>query len=193
MEERIQFSADDLELSSLLEDDCNSLSNFSCGSQEIDNFFHNEVYLCSKYRYLSPYKCTLNSSREIVGLFTLANDTLKLEYDDRLDFPNMSPEYSDIFRRQCTYPAINIGHLAVKKEMQSLGIGKFLVEFVIESFLNYRTAGCQFVTVDALNNIRTIKFYNSRLGFEFQTVYDLGAHTRRMYLDLFTAPVLDEK
>ncbi|MDE6378282.1 MAG: GNAT family N-acetyltransferase, partial [Duncaniella sp.] len=134
------------------------------------------------------YKCCLRSTGAIVGLFTLANDTLKLEYEDRVDFPNLASEYSDIFSRQCTYPAINIGHLAVRADVQSNGIGKYIVEFVRMTFTHYRGAGCQFITVDALNNIRTVNFYTFKLGFEFQTLSDLGNHTRRMYLDIFSAP-----
>lgn len=186
MEAKTQFSANDLDLSPLIESDAQSLSNFSCGVDEIDEFFHNEVFLCAKYKYLMPYKWTLKSTGEIVGVFTLANDTIRLEYEDIIDFPNLPLEYTNIFNRQCTYPAINIGHLAVRSDLQSGGIGKSIVEFVRMTFTNYRGAGCQFITVDALNNSRTINFYNHKLGFEFQTVFDRGEHTRRMYLDIFS-------
>lgn len=185
MEVKTQFSVKDINLSPLTESDRESLSDFSCGNPEIDDFFHNEVFLCAKYKYLIPYKCTSKITGEIIGLFTLANDTIKLEYEDIIDFPNLASEYSDIFIRQCTYPAINIGHLAIRSDMQSMGIGKFIVEFVRMSFANYKGAGCQFITVDALNNPRTLNFYNSKLGFEFQTVFDISRHTRRMYLEIF--------
>lgn len=89
MEEKIHYSASDLDFSPLTEDDMASLSYFSCSVTEIDDFFHNEVSLCSKYKYLIPYKCTLLESGEIVGLFTLANDVLALEYEDKVDFPNL--------------------------------------------------------------------------------------------------------
>lgn len=185
---KILYSANDFELAPLIESDEQSLSNFSCGVDEIDEFFHSEVFLCAKYKYLMPYKCILKSSGEIAGVFTLANDTIKLEYEDIVQFPNLASEYIDIFNRQCTYPAINIGHLAVRSELQSSGIGKFIVEFVRMTFTNYRGAGCQFITVDALNNYRTINFYTQKLGFEFQTLSDLGKHTRRMYLEIFSIP-----
>lgn len=118
--------------------------------------------------------------------FTLANDVLALEYEDQIDFPDLADEYCDIFRKQPTYPAINIGHLAVRKDLQSKGIGKLIVEFVQMTFATARIAGCQFVTVDALNNLRAISFYQDRLGFEFQTLSDLGKHTRRMYFSLIS-------
>lgn len=187
MEEKIRFSADDISISKVSESDYQSFSDFYCGVDEIDDFFHDEVALCSKYNYLIPYKCTLSKTDEIVGLFTLANDILALEYEDKIDFPNLASEYCDIFCRQPTYPAVNIGHLAVRKDLQSRGIGQLIVEFVQVTFATIRLAGCQFVTVDALNNLRTIRFYQDKLGFEFQTLSDLGNHTRRMYLDIITS------
>lgn len=188
MEEKTLFSISDVILSPITESDKKSLSVFSCDSPEIDNFFHDEVLLCGKYGYLIPYKCVIKETGVMAGLFTLANDILSLEYEDIVNFPNLSAEYYDIFRRQPTYPAVNIGHLAVRNDTQSRGIGRLIVEFVRASFSQFRTAGCQFITVDALNNPRTLSFYTDKLGFEFQTLSDIGKHTRRMYLDIFSKP-----
>ncbi|MCM1450936.1 MAG: GNAT family N-acetyltransferase [Clostridium sp.] len=186
MEGRTQFSATEIKISPITESDYQSLSTFYCGESEIDRFFHEEVSLCSKYKYLSPYKCTFSETGEIVGAFTLCNDILRLEYEDKVDFPNLSAEYDSIFQRQTTYPAINIGHLAIRQDCQSKGIGAIIVYFVQMTFARYRMSGCQFVTVDALNNPRAIRFYQDKVGFEFQTVSDLSNHTRRMYSDIFT-------
>lgn len=184
--ERIQYLVSELSISPITESDALSLSEFYCGVEELDDFFHYEVFLCDKYKYLMPYKCTLKETGEIVGAFTLANDILRLEYEDKIDFPNLDSEYDDIFLRQTTYPAINIGHLAVKNKMQSMGIGKFIMDFVQVTFSKFRISGCQFITVDALNNHNTIRFYQDKCGFEFQTVTDINKHTRRMYLEVFT-------
>ena len=184
MVEKILFSAEDVEISSLNEEDYGSLATFSCGEEEIDDFFHSEAHLCAKYHYLSPYKCILRSTGEIIGLFTLANDVVMLEYEDRAEHLDYTHEYSNIFIRQTSYPAINIGHLAVRKDLQSRGIGRLLVNFVAASFAQQTISGCQFVTVDALNNAKTINFYELKLGFEFLTLNDLTHHTRRMYLSL---------
>lgn len=188
MEVKTRYSATDLLISPIVEDDIPVLSNFCCGESEIDDFFHDEVALCSKYKYLIPYKCTLKDTGDVVGAFTLANDILRLEYEDRIDFPNLDAEYSEIFQRQTSYPAVNIGHLAVRKDMQSRGIGSIIIDFVRMTFHIYRISGCQFITVDALNNPKTMRFYQDKVGFEFQTITDLGKHTRRMYLDVFTCP-----
>ncbi len=184
MAERTPFSISDIDFSPLTESDYPSLSDFFCGVECLDSFIHSELPLCSKYKYLIPYKCVIRNQAEIAGIFTLANDVLSLEFEDKVSFPDLSAEYADIFMRQPTYPAINIGHLAVRHDLQSLGFGKFIVEFVAATFSKYRVAGCQFVTVDALNNQRTLQFYCDKLGFEFQTLSDLGKPTRRMYLDI---------
>lgn len=188
MEGKTQYLDFNLSINTISESDAVPLSAFSCGCDEIDDFFHNEVFLCYKYGYLIPYKCTAKDSGEILGLFTLANDVLTLEFEDKVDFPNLTFEYSDIFRHQPTYPAINIGHLAVRKDMQSKGIGRIIVDFIHMTFATRRISGCQFITVDALNNPRTLSFYSDKLGFEFQTLSDMGKHTRRMYLDIFSHP-----
>lgn len=86
MAEKIRFSASDINFAPLTKDDFASLSSFTCGVREIDDFFHNEVALCAKYHYLIPYKCFDIKSGDILGLFTLANDILALEYEDKIDF-----------------------------------------------------------------------------------------------------------
>lgn len=188
MEAKTRYSAIDISISPIIESDYLPLSDFCCGEPEIDEFFHDEVALCAKYKYLIPYKCTLKGTNEIIGAFTLANDVMRLEYDDKVNFPNLNTEYIEVFQRQTSYPAVNIGHLAVRKGMQSRGIGSLIIDFVRMTFSMYRMSGCQFVTVDALNNPRAIRFYQDKVGFEFQTVADLGNHTRRMYIDIFTLP-----
>lgn len=191
MADTTRFSAEDITISPLTESDKVPLSDFYCGVKELDDFFHKEVMLCSKYKYLIPYKCTLSNGL-IVGAFTLANDVVSLEYEDKVEFPNLNNEYFDIFTRQTSYPAVNIGHLAVREEFQSKGIGALIVGFVQITFALSRLSGCQFITVDAINNAKTLKFYQDKMGFELQTLTDVAAHTRRMYLDIFTTQIETE-
>lgn len=85
--------------------------------------------------------------------------------------------------KQSSFPAINIGHLAVLKEKQGKNIGKNIIDFIISTFIDYNISGCQFITVDSLNNPRTNKFY-LKYGFINQTNTDINKTTRRMYFPL---------
>ena len=49
------------------------LSEFSCGKKELDKFFHEEVFICMKYKYVTAY-CVKDQNGLIISLFTLAHD-----------------------------------------------------------------------------------------------------------------------
>lgn len=188
MAAKIQFSKISFKI--LNEDYFNQMSSFSCGNNDLDIFFQKEVYICSKCHMFSAY-CVLYDNN-IVAAFTLANDSLVIEYDDKTDVKDCMKEYAPLgkdslydeyFEKMSVFPAINIGHLAVRSDLQSQGIGEYILNYVIYTFLNYSIAGCLFVTVDALNNSRTNNFY-CKNGFICQTSKDITATTRRMYFPL---------
>ncbi len=97
--------------------------------------------------------------------------------DLRLDTDN---DIVDFFNRQTSYPAINIGHLGTLEEYQHRGIGTSIIDLVADTFSKNRQSGCQFITVDALNNVNAIRFYLKN-HFNFQTNRDMTCLTRRMY------------
>lgn len=160
-------------------------SAFSCGVKELDDFFRYEVRECVERKYLSAY-CAYTESDGIVAAFTLMNDAIMIpsenEKEDFFDDLRLEEDSAavDFFKRQSSYPAINIGHLGTSVEFQGKGIGMTIIEFVAGTFSQYKQAGCQFITVDALNNERTIRFYLNNL-FIFQTNRDFCSQTRRMY------------
>lgn len=186
MAEKIQ-SLDKYHIERITESDLEKLSVFSCGVSRIDNFFKYELELCYKYRYVTPYKCYDSNTGEIVAAFTLSNDIISLPEEEIKDICAVIPEYATIFKQQSLYPAINIGHLAVRLDLQRRGIGQKIVEFVRISYSIHRPAGCQFLTVDALNTDgnRTVWFYQRKLGFTCLSENDRYKTTRRMYLPLF--------
>lgn len=165
--------------------DFDKMSAFSCGVAELDNFFRHEVRECSIRHYLSPY-CVESKAGEIIAAFTLMNDSLMIrdtcEKDDFINDLRFETESDkvDFFIRQTSYPAINIGHLGVSINHQRNGIGMSIIALVANTYANYTQAGCQFITVDAINNQDTIKFYQTT-GFSFQTNRDFYSSTRRMY------------
>mgnify|MGYP002519195769 CR=1 FL=1 len=182
MAAKTRYSASDIIIEQLSFKE--NLSDFTCGNKELDDFFKKEVVLCCKYKYLSAYAVKSMKTGELLCLFTLSNDIVSLEEEDVEDLKDALPnEYKPIFGLQSSFPAINIGHLAVKKELQSKGIGKIVLLYLKGVLVNYRFTGVQFITVDSLNNHRTNKFYSSN-GFLNQSNKDINSKTRRMYLSL---------
>ena len=183
--ERTLFSDIDFQIRRMTEADYENMSGFSCGVEELDDFFRHEVKECVDHRYLSAY-CVLSRNEEIIAAFTLMNDALMIgSQDERKDFFDdlrwdVGDNIVDFFKRQTSFPAINIGHLGTSVQYQNNGIGMIVIAFVTTSFSNYHNAGCQFITVDALNNPRTLRFYCNN-GFSFQTNRDMYSATRRMF------------
>lgn len=83
------------------------------------------------------------------------------------------------------YPAAKIGRLAVDEKFQCQGIGTFLIRSLVQSFIKKNKTGCQFITVDAINDNtqRTIKFYEKN-GFKALTINDVNKESRQMYKSL---------
>lgn len=183
--EKTQYSDIDFQIRQMTDADYENMSAFSCGVDELDNFFRYEVKECVARRYLSAY-CVFTPANIIIAAFTLMNDALMIgSRDEKEDFfddlrLDVGVDIVNFFKRQSSYPAINIGHLGTSVNCQSNGIGMAVIAFVATTFYQYRQAGCQFITVDALNNHRTIKFYQTN-GFSFQTNKDMYSSTRRMY------------
>lgn len=91
MEERTLSSDIEISIERLSEEDSGKLSSFSCGVDELDKFFHNEILICSKYHYFSSYCARNIGNNEIVAIFTLANDAVILDNsDDKNDFIEQS-------------------------------------------------------------------------------------------------------
>lgn len=192
MAARIQSSAIDIKIERLVKADAGPVSAFTCGCDELDYFFHNEMFECVNNHYLSAY-CAKSMNNDLLAIFTLVNDSIVLtDYEAKDDFIleagcRINDTYLDIFNQQSMFPAVNIGHLGVLKHMQNKGIGSQILEFVIDTFKEFNVAGCQFITVDALNTPQVKKFYAGRYFIRL-TSSDEGQPTVRMYFTLGVLP-----
>lgn len=72
-----------------------------------------------------------------------------------------------------------------RQDFQDQGIGTFLIKSLVQSFIRKNKTGCQFITVDAINDNtqRTIKFYENN-GFKYLTMNDVNRESRQMYKSL---------
>ncbi len=160
-----------------LVEDFSILSGFDCGDVDLNEFFckdsenyHRELF--AKVYSLSP----ADKPKEIIALISYHNDSIKLKEEQKQDLPDDKRRYKE-------YPAVKIGRLAVKKELQGNQIGTLLISLTIRFFLTRNRTGCRYLTVDAYNNEKVLRFY-SKNGFEFLTHKDSKKHSRTMYLDL---------
>lgn len=175
---------------------------FSCGQgqieQDLNDFFANDSFLY-KEELLGKTYCwiTKTTPRQIVGLFTISNDSIKTTY---LEHPtsNRLNRHINNAKRGRSYPAVLIGRLGVNEKYQ--GGGRFIGTQILDILKDWFTdennkTGCRFMVVDVHNHSRTLHFYEQN-GFRFlhktedeeRKYYhipnDEPIHTRLMYFDL---------
>lgn len=179
--------------------DVNDMSGFTCGDQDLDDFFTNDCFGYAKQLLGKSYCYKLDSdTSKVVCAFTLANAGIRVD-----DLPNARKKKieTDIPHAKALkdYPAVLIGRLAVSQEFRSKHIGSDFLEYIKYRFIdpNNKT-GCRFVIVDAYNNKNTTDFYQ-RNGFkpvfstnEQEKQYrhikpEVPLSTRLMYFDLLSA------
>ncbi len=133
-------------------DDASVLSNFYCGIADMDSFIHEKLQ-----GYLQRTGCdayVVKQDGEIIAMFSLGNDTLNLDDDDKDDMksgfipkPTIALEDKG-FLAEKEFPAIEITYLAVEKERRGQGIGEYIVSQVENKVLRDNPE-CEFITVEA--------------------------------------------
>jgi len=168
--------------------DSHALTQFDCGNEDLNDFLLSDakIYL----RHLRYTTTLLKLEERIIAYYSLANDLLTIR--DKEDFQykmeqdidtNIEMIYRERFFNQAMYPAAKIGRLAVDSAFQCRGIGSFIIQSLIYSFKYKNKTGCQFITVDALNNTRALHFYEKH-KFKLLTLNDLNRDSRAMYKPL---------
>ena len=185
-----------LTFSPLNKDVLNLCSPFSCGDKDLDDFFQNDAINYDNQLLGRSYCYRLKEDKTvIVCAFTLSNssiDSRHLPNNRRKKLTENIPHEKSLF----SYPATLIGRLGVNRDFIGKGIGTELLDFIKLWLLDRenRTA-CRFLTVDAYNNERTLKYYeNSGFKYLFSSeqqekhyigmTEDKDIKTRLMYFDL---------
>lgn len=158
---------------------------FDCGNSELNEFLFEESSIHQKHLGFVTY--LLETESETIAYYSLANDLLKIM--DKEDFKadiadlNIHSDYYEYFFEQDVYPTVKIGRFAVTKKYQCQGVGQFIIDSLIQSFKTNNKTGCQFITVDAINDPRVISFYE-RNKFILLTMQDCNKQSRQMHLPL---------
>jgi hypothetical protein len=171
--------------------------SFSCGHDDIDDFFKNDFQSYSEQMLGKSY-CFYSDSVEnqIVCAFTISNDSIKVHLLPNARKKNVSKSLPYEKRHLKTFPAVLIGRLGVNTELKNKGIGHELMDFIKAWFVNPNNkTGCRFIVVDSYNEEKPLSFY-SKNGFKFlfsteaQEIEYMGLpeksilDTRLMYFDL---------
>lgn len=172
------------------------LEGFTCGDQDLDDFFTNDSFNYAKQLLGKSYCYKLDDEpNSVVCAFTLSNASIRVD-----DLPNARRKKIESgiphVKSLKDYPAVLVGRLAVSEDFRSKHIGSDVLEFIKYWFIdpNNKT-GCRFITVDAYNNSGTLSFYEHN-GFkpvfssdqqekEYRHIkQEVQLKTRLMYFDL---------
>lgn len=162
------FSLDEkCQLARVTQDVIDNCNPFSCGEEDLDDFFANNAIAYEKELMGKTYCWVLREDvTQIIGMITLANagiQTTHLKNNPRRHL-NKSISYQKQGR---TYPAVLIGRLGVNVAFQGpqFKIGQQIMDFIKEWFKSYdNKTGCRFILVDAVNSEHALKYYE-RNGF----------------------------
>lgn len=141
---------------------------FSCGDEDLDDFFANDAVAYEKDLMGKTY-CWLSKqdNSEIVGMITLANAGIQTTHMQKHPRRKIN-DHIAYNKRGRTYPAVLIGRLGVSKKYQGkqYKVGAQIMNFIKTWFdgVDNKT-GCRFILVDAMNNEHTVKYYE-RNGFK---------------------------
>ena len=173
---------------------------FSCGDDDLDEFFSRDVFLYEE-ELLGKTYCWVNkrNQHQIVAIATLSYDGIKtytLDNPSRNAFQRKIPQQ----KRHRSYPAVLIGRLGVNNSFQGngLNVGTQLMNVLKYWFVDENNkAACRYMLVDAYNKDSTIHYYTKN-GFKplykteqrekdaFGISVDEELRSRVMFFDLKT-------
>lgn len=172
------------------------VEKFSCGNDDLDDFFHNDSIAYAEDLFGKTYCfCSKEDEKGILCAFTVANASIfaKLLPNARKKKIAKNVPY---IKRDLIYPAVLIGRLGISTQHQNLHIGSELLDFIKAWFVApSNKTGCRYLIVDAYNEDIPLAFYKKN-GFDFifsteeqeknyrQIVSDSPLKTRLMFFDL---------
>ncbi len=173
-----------------------SAESFSCGNDDLDNFFRYDSKAYSDVLFGKSY-CFYSSddSTDIICAFTVSNASI---FTNRLPNSRKKKLGKGIphAKQDLIYPAVLIGRLGVSIKYQRFHVGTELMDFIKVWFTEPKNkTGCRYLVVDAYNSEIPISYYkNNGFDFIFSTeeqekeyrniVEDSPLKTRLMYFDL---------
>ena len=156
-------------------------ADFDCGIDDLNEFFFEDSKKACQALIAVTYAWI--EDNKTLAYFSVSNDAISREVDKKAY--NKAARQVPNAKRFISLPAVKIGRLAVTKTHQANGFGSFVLDFIKGWFIEGNKTGCRFIVVDALNNQKTLQFYQ-RNGFKYLNPKDERDKTRLMYFDLFS-------
>ncbi|WP_407462801.1 GNAT family N-acetyltransferase [Methanobrevibacter sp.] len=119
--------------------------DFDCGDDDLNEFLLENSFINLNNNLSVIYLCKYYD--DIIGYIAISSDSISLEEKLEVRYPS--------------YPAIKVGRLAIAKNYHRKGVGSYLLQWVDGLCLELQEQiGLRFVSVDAYNDGKVIKFYN---------------------------------
>lgn len=145
------------------------LNRFDCGNGALNRFLKNKANKCARRREQAVFVAHLSGDAKCIGYYALqvGSDSV----------PDTRREKSSYLATYTAFPAINIGFLAVDRQVQNAGLGTFLLQDAFEKVAQVaEIVGFYAVTLQSLN-AKTTAFYES-IGF---STYAEFPHPKMIY------------
>ena len=149
------------------------MANFDCGDKDLNEFLKEDAIRYQDNKMANTI--VLIEKERVVGFFSLCTDAIKLG--------NLEKDQCDNLKPSEEYPAVKIARLAVDKSVQSLGLGKLIIQVAVGLIIARvsNIVGTRFITVDSYHN--RIDFYK-RFGFNEHSKYKKKDNYVSMRYDL---------
>src|SRR5690606_19431471 len=153
------------------------IKDFDCDDETLNDFLFNKAK-----PYFSEFLATtfiIEDNKQTVAYFSIFNDSLKVEeekFASKSGFKRFLKKFISHPKRHLEYfPAIKIGRLAVNKNVKKAGLGKTIINYIIDYALEHNNqCACKIITVDAYS--QSLGFYE-KVGFDYLFPDDEGKET----------------
>lgn len=165
---------------------------FSCNDKDLDEFFAKDaLYYDSELLGRTYAWIDIANPTNIVGLITLANDSVKAKFIANSARNRIQRGISNA-KRGMNYPAVLIGRLGVAADYRGKGlnVGSQILDYIKGWFQSEdNKTGCRFIVVDAYNNEKTLHFYEKN---GFKPLYKTESE-ERSFLELSPEELLETR
>lgn len=158
-------------------EDFSQFIGFDCGIDDLNDYITNDAKLHQEELIAQTYGFSFMDERGLamapVAFLSLSNDSIELYTRQKKDIPENLRNYKEM-------PAVKIGRLAVKKDMQHKNVGTLLLNCVRFMITRQNRTGCRFITANVSPDV--IDFYVKNNFRKLSSKMDASKFT--LYSDL---------